>query len=247
MPYERRQDFLLDADVGVSTHLLHLETAYSFRTRMLDYLWAGLPVVTTTGDGFAELVAEHGIGRTVPPADVDALAGALEELLGDDDEEGLRRGEPGAGPALRVARRARAARRLLPAAAAVGRRPVPPVATASHTAPPGRSGMVRDFRTAARVVPGAGRYGLAEVSGGMSPASARCERDGVTNGAGEAPFPRTTTQAPSTDERLGRIGNSIRTKVVSPARTTSFAAANGLADESPISRALMWTGSSQIR
>ena len=84
VPYERRQDFLLEADIGVSTHLLHLETAYSFRTRMLDYLWAGLPVVTTTGDGFSSLVVKHGIGRTAPPGDVDALAAALLELLLDE-------------------------------------------------------------------------------------------------------------------------------------------------------------------
>ena len=41
--FEDRQNFLLDADVGVSTHLDHIETEFSFRTRILDYLWAGLP------------------------------------------------------------------------------------------------------------------------------------------------------------------------------------------------------------
>ena len=43
VPYDQRANVLLDADVGVSTHLDHAETAYSFRTRLLDYLWAGLP------------------------------------------------------------------------------------------------------------------------------------------------------------------------------------------------------------
>ena len=53
VPYDERADFLLDADLGVSTHLEHIETAYSFRTRVLDYWWAGLPVVATDGDTFA--------------------------------------------------------------------------------------------------------------------------------------------------------------------------------------------------
>jgi glycosyltransferase involved in cell wall biosynthesis len=83
VPYERRQDYLLEADVGVSTHLEHLETEFSFRTRILDYLWAGLPIVTTQGDSFAELVERRGLGLTVAPEDPDALAEALFRLLDD--------------------------------------------------------------------------------------------------------------------------------------------------------------------
>ncbi|WP_295123075.1 glycosyltransferase [uncultured Leifsonia sp.] len=85
VPYEERADFLLDADLGASTHFDHLETAFSFRTRILDYLWASLPIVTTAGDTFAGLVQEHGLGRVVPPTDADTLAGALESLLYDDE------------------------------------------------------------------------------------------------------------------------------------------------------------------
>ncbi len=84
VPYDERGRYLLEADVGVSTHLDHVETAFSFRTRMLDYLWAGLPMVCTRGDVFARLVEEHGLGLTVDGGDVDALAGALERLLDDE-------------------------------------------------------------------------------------------------------------------------------------------------------------------
>ncbi|GIG29922.1 glycosyltransferase [Cellulomonas marina] len=84
VPYDERADYLLDADVGVSTHFHHVETAFSFRTRILDYLWAGLPVVATDGDTFGGLIREHGLGRAVPAEDVDALAGALAEMLYDE-------------------------------------------------------------------------------------------------------------------------------------------------------------------
>jgi len=84
VPYDERADYLLDSDVGVSTHFQHVETAFSFRTRILDYLWASLPIVATDGDTFAPLIREHGLGRVVPAQDVDALAGALEEMLYDD-------------------------------------------------------------------------------------------------------------------------------------------------------------------
>ena len=81
VPYDRRADYLLDADVGVSTHLDHIETRYSFRTRVLDYLWAGLPMVLTAGDVLADLVAREGLGRTVPPGDVAAIEDALAATL----------------------------------------------------------------------------------------------------------------------------------------------------------------------
>jgi hypothetical protein len=82
--YDDRQNYLLDADIGVSTHLQHVETQFSFRTRILDYLWAGLPIVATTGDTFGdEIVPQNGLGLTVPPEDVDALTDALRRLLDD--------------------------------------------------------------------------------------------------------------------------------------------------------------------
>lgn len=81
VPYDRRADYLLDADVGVSTHLDHIETRYSFRTRVLDYLWAGLPMVLTAGDVLADLVAGASLGRTVAPGDVPAIEAAIADTL----------------------------------------------------------------------------------------------------------------------------------------------------------------------
>ena len=50
VPYAERGRYLLDADVAVSAHFDDIETRFAFRTRLLDCLWAGLPVVTTRGD-----------------------------------------------------------------------------------------------------------------------------------------------------------------------------------------------------
>ena len=83
VPYDERAGWLAAAEIGVTTHLPHLETEFSFRTRVLDYLWAGLPVVTTAGDAMAELVAAEGVGAVVPPRDPAALAAALDGLLAD--------------------------------------------------------------------------------------------------------------------------------------------------------------------
>jgi glycosyltransferase involved in cell wall biosynthesis len=81
VPYGRRSDYLLDADVAVSTHLDHIETRYSFRSRVLDYLWAGLPMVLTEGDVLAEEIANAGLGVTVPAGDDRALEDALGQVL----------------------------------------------------------------------------------------------------------------------------------------------------------------------
>ncbi|AMY11759.1 N-acetylglucosaminyl-diphospho-decaprenol L-rhamnosyltransferase [Luteitalea pratensis] len=88
VPYDERALYLMEADLGVSTHHAHLETRYAFRTRMLDYLWARLPIVCTEGDHFGDLVRARGLGRAVPPGDPDALAVAIAEML---DAEPMRR------------------------------------------------------------------------------------------------------------------------------------------------------------
>lgn len=85
VPYAERGAHLLAADAGVSTHHVHLETTFAFRTRILDYLWAGLPMIVTEGDGFAELVADEGLGVVVPAGDVAALEAAIETVLYDTD------------------------------------------------------------------------------------------------------------------------------------------------------------------
>jgi glycosyltransferase involved in cell wall biosynthesis len=83
VPYADRASYLLEADIGVSTHRDQLETEFSFRTRLLDYLWAGLPIVATDGDVFAPVIRERGLGAVVPPGDDAALAEALSALIDD--------------------------------------------------------------------------------------------------------------------------------------------------------------------
>jgi glycosyltransferase involved in cell wall biosynthesis len=83
VPYDQRGAWLLEADLGVSAHPAHLETRFAYRTRIADYLWAGLPVVTSAGDVLGDHVAARGLGRAVPPGDDAAFAQACAELLAD--------------------------------------------------------------------------------------------------------------------------------------------------------------------
>ena len=71
VPYAERGRYLLEADVAVSAHFDDIETRFAFRTRFLDCLWAGLPIVTTRGDTLGELIVASGGGSAVDVGDVD--------------------------------------------------------------------------------------------------------------------------------------------------------------------------------
>jgi glycosyltransferase involved in cell wall biosynthesis len=83
VPYEERANYLLDADVGISLHQPTLETRFAFRTRVLDYLWAGLVPVVNDGDTIADLVRSNGVGCVVPIGDDGTLAEAIAGLIDD--------------------------------------------------------------------------------------------------------------------------------------------------------------------
>jgi glycosyltransferase involved in cell wall biosynthesis len=88
VPAERRYDLLRDIDLLVAPHRPSLETRLSLRTRFLDALAAGCPVVTSEGGAMSRLLAEHGAGWIAPAGDAPALARALAAAL---DAPGSRR------------------------------------------------------------------------------------------------------------------------------------------------------------
>jgi glycosyltransferase involved in cell wall biosynthesis len=80
VPHADMQNYLLETDIGVSTHLDIIETRFSFRTRVRDYIWAGVPMILTRGDLFADLVERQGLGVTTQAGDVEGLKNAILEL-----------------------------------------------------------------------------------------------------------------------------------------------------------------------
>jgi glycosyltransferase involved in cell wall biosynthesis len=83
VPYDERANYLLEADIGISLHQSTLETRFAFRTRVLDYLWAGLVPVVNDGDTIADLVRSNSVGRIVPIGDDGALAETIAALIDD--------------------------------------------------------------------------------------------------------------------------------------------------------------------
>jgi len=81
--YDDTANYLLEADIGVCTYFDNLETRYAFRSRVLDLLWAELPIICTQGDVLAELVASRPLGIAIAERDEDALVDAIRRLADD--------------------------------------------------------------------------------------------------------------------------------------------------------------------
>lgn len=85
IPYADRANILLDATMAVTLHRQHLEMAYAaIRSRVLDYLWTGLPAVLSDGDPAAALARQHGFALVTPPENREAVAHAIITLLTDE-------------------------------------------------------------------------------------------------------------------------------------------------------------------
>jgi glycosyltransferase involved in cell wall biosynthesis len=83
VPFATRGHYLAEADLGVSAHQAGVETRFAFRTRLLDYLWARLPVLTTTGDSLGATLETAGAALSLPPGDVMAWRQAIAQLAAD--------------------------------------------------------------------------------------------------------------------------------------------------------------------
>ena len=82
-PYDARGAVYLEATAAILTHRPGLETDLSLRTRGLDFLWAGLPIVSHRGGAMGQLLSDSGAGLLVDPDDAEGLAAALVRILTD--------------------------------------------------------------------------------------------------------------------------------------------------------------------
>lgn len=81
VPYEKWPNVLLESDVALTLHYETLETRLAFRSRVLDYIWAGLPTVATRGDTTSDLINDHELGIVVDYEDTQGVTEAILCLL----------------------------------------------------------------------------------------------------------------------------------------------------------------------
>lgn len=76
-PYAERAGYLCDADAALSLHRDGLEAHLAIRARLLDSIWASVPVIATEGDIVADAMAQRGLASLVPVGDANAVAEAI--------------------------------------------------------------------------------------------------------------------------------------------------------------------------
>lgn len=81
VPYADWPGVLLESDLALTLHFDALETRLAFRSRMLDYIWAGLPIIATRGDATSDLVEKYELGVVVDYEDDVGVAEAILRLL----------------------------------------------------------------------------------------------------------------------------------------------------------------------
>lgn len=83
VPYEDWVNVLLESDVAFSLHHDTAETQLAFRSRMLEYIWAGVPTIATRGDATSKLVSKYNLGEIVGYEDVEGVVQAILNIVGN--------------------------------------------------------------------------------------------------------------------------------------------------------------------
>ena len=92
-PLPRAEVGELVASFDVALVPLAAELPGTMPSKVYETLACGVPLIVSEGCDAASLVTDHALGRAVRPRDVDALADAIIDLLGDSAERRRIRGE----------------------------------------------------------------------------------------------------------------------------------------------------------
>jgi len=90
VPYAERHRILNRSAIVTVLHRPGAEADLSFRTRALDGLWAGVPLLLSEGGALAAVAHRGGWGAVVPPGDVDLASAAMDLLLGERSQSRCR-------------------------------------------------------------------------------------------------------------------------------------------------------------
>ncbi|HPR63653.1 MAG TPA: hypothetical protein PK014_05470 [Thermoanaerobaculia bacterium] len=91
IPYHDRVSAYRDCHTALSFHFQSFETTLSFRTRVLDFLWAGLPVLTSPGGGLEQVLFDLPGLRILKENTVSEGAEVLAEMISRPIEDAERK------------------------------------------------------------------------------------------------------------------------------------------------------------
>jgi len=79
--YADRAEFFERFALALLTFPRSLETDLSMRTRIYDYLWCGLPIITSSAPGTDEILVRYGAGSVLPIESPEAFANEIVAIL----------------------------------------------------------------------------------------------------------------------------------------------------------------------
>lgn len=82
-PWTEVADYYRESDVGLNIDALHYETIYGTRTRLVEMMAAGLPVITSWGCELSELLEHQGAGLTFETGNWRGLSRQILTLVKD--------------------------------------------------------------------------------------------------------------------------------------------------------------------
>jgi glycosyltransferase involved in cell wall biosynthesis len=85
-PYEERGRFFERFKLALITFPQSIETDLSMRTRVYDYLWGGLPIVTCPAPGTDEILNRYAAGSVVLTESPETIGTAIVEILTDEPQ-----------------------------------------------------------------------------------------------------------------------------------------------------------------
>ncbi len=83
IPYKNWGKVLAESDIALSLHFDSIETHFAYRSRILEYISADLPVITTRGAATSDLIEQHKLGYVVDYQDVQGVANAIRFTLNE--------------------------------------------------------------------------------------------------------------------------------------------------------------------
>ena len=84
--YDRRHEYLQDADIGLTLHADTPEAPFAARARYMDYLWSAVPCVLASGDEVADRFGAAGLARLDAPGATEDAAEAILRLIESPQE-----------------------------------------------------------------------------------------------------------------------------------------------------------------
>jgi glycosyltransferase involved in cell wall biosynthesis len=81
VPFKARENYYLSADAAVNIPSVNIEDELSVRTRIVDYIWSNLPIISPANDEYSSLVIHKDAGFKYTAGDSQSLSATFSQVM----------------------------------------------------------------------------------------------------------------------------------------------------------------------